>query len=122
MNNRALGKTGEDAAAEYLCSKGYSIAERNYRTRQGECDIIAYDGEVLVFAEVKTRCSDRLGLPCEAVTRKKQRNISQVALVYLQEKGLGETNVRFDVVEIRIDGAGSRIRHITSAFEYLPVD
>jgi putative endonuclease len=120
MNNMALGKAGEDEAAGYLCKKGYIIAARNYRSRIGECDIVAYDGPTLVFAEVKSRTTDRLGLPCEAVTKRKQRNISQMALVYMQDKGIADVNVRFDVVEVRLKGKEYAINHIVNAFEYAP--
>lgn len=120
MDNQALGKAGEDLAARYLTAKGYILAVRNYRSRTGECDIVAYDGPTLVFAEVKSRTSDKLGLPCEAVTKRKQRNISQVALVYIQDKGITDVNVRFDVVEVLCKGKEYAINHIENAFEYLP--
>lgn len=120
MDKRELGIAGENEAAGYLLSIGYTIVERNYRTRLGECDIIAYDGPVLVFTEVKARSSDRLGLPCEAVTKRKQRNISQMALVYLQEKGLDDVNVRFDVMEVRTNGERYTINHIKNAFDFMP--
>ena len=117
MNNVPKGKKGEEEAARYLESMGMTIAERNYRTREGEIDIIAYDGDTLVFVEVKTRESGRFGLPREAVTPRKKRNLSKTALVYMKDRSLFDRPARFDVVEISIIEGGKEINHIKNAFE-----
>ena len=82
MNKRAVGTAYEKLAGEYLRQQGYEILEYNFRCRMGEVDIVAKDGEYLVFVEVKYRSSGRSGSPLEAVDRRKQRIISKVASYY----------------------------------------
>ena len=96
----ALGISGENLACDALARQGYAILARRYRTRVGEIDIVAQDGETLVFVEVKTRTSDRCGPPAEAVTRRKQRRIVTMAKWYLSENGLHGCLCRFDVVTV----------------------
>src|SRR2546428_6795733 len=74
-----LGEEGERAAARFLEARGYRILERNYRTRRGEIDLIAEDGRMLVFVEVKVRLDDRFGGPAAAITRAKQARIARLA-------------------------------------------
>ena len=112
-----LGKSGEDLAAKALQKKGLKIIIRNFRNKFGEIDIIARDRESLVFVEVKTRCSDRFGLPEEAVTAAKQKQIIRVASSYLSQHKLLNVPVRFDVVAITIKGGKPEINHLVSAFE-----
>ena len=100
MNRREVGRAGEDLAVQALTGAGYTILERNYRRRTGEIDIVAREGEVLAFVEVKARSSRRYGSPAEAVGRVKQRRIIQAARLYLAEHGLEEAPCRFDVVEV----------------------
>lgn len=112
------GKAGEDAAANYMIRKGYAILERNYRIRGGEIDIIAKDGDCLVFAEVKTRKSRAYGAAAEYVTRKKQGLIIRAALSYM---GDADREYRFDVIEVyceEIQGEVyiSEINHIENGF------
>lgn len=95
-----LGKSGEDIATNFLKENGYKIFIRNYRTKLGEIDIIAKDKDTFCFIEVKTRHSDRFGLPSQAVSRMKQRQISKAALVFLKENRLLDQRARFDVVSI----------------------
>ena len=83
LNNRELGKLGEYYADKYISQNGYSILERNYRTKQGEIDIIAKDGNYLAFIEVKTRKSTKFGFPREAVDYYKQNKIRSIAQIYL---------------------------------------
>ncbi|MDO9516236.1 MAG: YraN family protein [Syntrophales bacterium] len=116
-NNRGKGTKGEDLAAACLKKEGYRIVERNYRCLYGEVDIIAMDKKDVVFVEVKGRESDSFGSPEEAVGPAKQKKISKVALHYLQEKGLGEHNARFDVVAIRFMPQGSQVQLIRNAFD-----
>lgn len=103
MNNKEIGKTGEDMAARYLQKHGYKILERNFLTRHGEIDIIAQDGDYIVFVEVKRRFSTAFGLPREAVTASKQRTIVFCATYWLGKHRLTGKPARFDVVEILND-------------------
>ena len=95
MNER--GRQGEDCAARFLERKGYRILARNYRTRFGEIDLIAQQGEFLAFVEVKTRTENGWGRPAEAVSAAKQRRILLAAQEYLQLVAC-EWQPRFDVV------------------------
>jgi putative endonuclease len=114
---RALGLSGEEAAAAYLQKKKYRIISRGFRFHRGEIDIIAYDGKVLVFVEVKTRRSTDFGTPEESVTPLKQRQIRKLAEAYLMLNNLGDTACRFDILSLISDGRqGYRIRHIPDAF------
>lgn len=115
--NLYLGRSGEKIASDFLKSNGYKILSKNYRSKLGEIDIIAQDRKVICFIEVKTRASDKFGLPSEAVIGPKQRQISRVALAYLKEKGLFDKKARFDVVSI-IDAQNSpKVTLIKNAFE-----
>ena len=115
MNCRKLGAQYEEKAAAYLEGQGYTILHRNYRCRMGELDLVALDGEVVVFVEVKYRSTNESGLPEEAVDLRKQRQICRVAAWYLTEKGLDiYTPCRFDVVAIE----GEEIRLYRDAFFY----
>lgn len=96
-----LGKSGENLAALELESRGYAIVERRYRTDHGEIDIIARDGETMVFVEVRRRSSGEFGTAAESVTRGKQRQVIRMAVAYLAMHGLFDRcPVRFDVVGI----------------------
>lgn len=88
MNKRKTGQEQEVKAACFLKTQGYQILERNYRCKKGEIDLIAREGQYLVFVEVKYRSTNESGLPEEAVDLRKQRQISRVAAWYLTEKGL----------------------------------
>ncbi|MCS7033630.1 MAG: YraN family protein [Phycisphaerae bacterium] len=112
-----LGPRGENAAARYLRSKGYRILARNFRLNAGEIDIIARDGPTLVFVEVKTRADNRVA-PEEQVDWHKQKQIMQVARVFLSRYGVPRPPARFDVVAvIWPPGCRPQIRHTTSAFQ-----
>lgn len=111
------GKLGEDLATVELWHQGYAILARRYRTRYGEIDIVAQDGDTVVFVEVKARRTDRFGTAAESVTPWKQRRIAAMALDYLAWSGRMESPCRFDVVAI--DGVASdkvTIQHIKAAF------
>jgi putative endonuclease len=113
-----LGLQGEDLATDYFKNKGYKILSRNYRKQTGEIDIIARDGEYLVFIEVKTRTSLLFGQPYEAVTLKKQGQISRVALDYITRNKLHNQAMRFDVVSVLIPVNGKiEINHLPACFE-----
>ena len=113
-----LGLRGEEIAREFLEKSGYRIVTRNYRCKLGEIDIIARDGETLVFIEVKTRTDSAFGSPAAAVTLKKQRQIGKAAQWYLAEQDLFGTPARFDVIAI-VKGKSGRhqVELIADAFE-----
>ena len=114
--SRLLGDRGEREAARFLRKKGLRILIRGYRTAQGEVDLIARDGPLVVFVEVKAR---RQGAPAEAVTPEKQRRLTLAALHFLKRHGLLEHPCRFDVIGI-VWPEGSRrprIEHFPDAFE-----
>lgn len=99
QNNRNIGAEYEERAVAFLRQQGMHILERNFRSRKGEIDIIAKDGEYIVFVEVKYRKSVTKGTPAEAVTFSKQRTICRVADFYRMKHGMGEfTPIRYDVV------------------------
>lgn len=117
MNRRKEGAYYENLVAEYLKTQGYEILEKNYRCRIGEIDLIAKEGETLVFVEVKYRRDDKMGNPKEAVNRKKQKKISMAASYYLmRECGRMDIPCRFDVAAV----LGEQIEVVKNAFEYLP--
>jgi putative endonuclease len=117
-DNRAhTGARGESLAVKALKKKGYKILEKNYRSKLGEIDVIARDGDVLAFVEVKARRTDRFGDPKLAVTPQKQRKISMVALEYLKKTDQIEKGGRFDVVAIRLLPGKPAIEIIKNAFE-----
>ncbi len=113
----AIGQKGEAAAARFLKKEGYEILAQNYRTTLGEIDIVARDGETLVFIEVKTRSGNSYGLPQDAVDLKKQVKITQVALLYLSKENLRPCSCRFDVVAVRKELASYHVELIRNAFE-----
>lgn len=106
VNNKLLGARGEDIAARYLAARGYRIRERNFRCRLGEIDLVAEDGGVLVFVEVKARRSGRFGLPQEAVTPLKQARLRRLAQYYLLTHGGLERPCRFDVLAVTFGPGG----------------
>ncbi len=113
-----LGEAGEDAAAAYLEARGYVIVERNWHIREGELDLIARDGETLCIVEVRAKTRPGLGHPVETVTGPKQRRIVRMAEAYLQQKGLDDVAVRFDVIGlVPVANGPFRITHIKNAFE-----
>ena len=117
-NKRKTGAAYEKLAGKYLEGQGYQILEYNFRCPAGEIDIIARDGEYLVFCEVKYRRDSRKGTPAEAVTRAKQKTISKCALFYMMMKGHDNAPCRFDVVEISGTKGKESVRIIKNAFDY----
>lgn len=111
-----LGKHGESIAIKHLIRNGYRIIERNYRSDLGEIDIIAKDKDTLVFVEVKTRTSYRFGDPKYAITQKKQRKISMVALGYLKVTRQEKVKARFDVVTIAVGEDTPEVEIVRNAF------
>jgi putative endonuclease len=116
---RALGPAGERAAARFLERRGLVILARNLRSRLGEMDLLARDGPMLVFVEVKARrghCGDP---PEAAVDARKRARLARLALGYLAARRLGEPSCRFDVVAVSLDEAGGviAVRHLKHAFD-----
>jgi putative endonuclease len=115
----SLGKRGERSAERYLKRLGYRIVRRGERTSAGEIDLVAVDGRVVVFVEVKTRASHDAGHPAEAVDRHKQQRLTRLALTFLKQHDLLEHAARFDVVAITWPVGARRpvIEHYKNAFE-----
>jgi putative endonuclease len=116
LNNRRSGAWGEELALRYLTRLGYTLVERNYRTRYGELDLVLRRQNTLVFVEVKMRRGVGFGHPLEAVTPRKQAAIRALAERYLSEKEPEFDAVRFDVVGILLGEGSPRVIHIEDAF------
>jgi len=118
------GQRGEDLAAHHLESLGWQIIARNWRpgnALRGEIDIIARDGKILCFVEVKTRSSNQHGAPQESVTRAKQKQISALANAYVSLQKLDDTPCRFDVIEVWLPGNGeAKLALHRNAFDFIP--
>jgi putative endonuclease len=110
------GQSGEDLACGYLERLGMHVLVRNFRCRVGEIDIVALDGDTLVFVEVKERRSDSHGAAVEAVTAEKRRRVVRAARVYAAAHRLTEAPLRFDVVAIDWSAEGPKVRHDRGAF------
>ena len=117
----STGRRGESLALEFLIGLRYAIVEKNYRKQYGEVDIIARDGDTLVFIEVKTRQTTVFGTPFEAVDARKQRQISRIAQEYMQSHRLGDEPARFDVIAVRLerDNQPATIDHMKNAFDFV---
>ena len=100
MTNLSTGNYGETLACKYLEKQGYKILERNYRIRGGEIDIIAMDGEYMVFVEVKTRSSHEFGLPVESITPWKIKHLLKATQFYLLKIDWGNGPYRLDFISI----------------------
>ena len=115
---RSLGQRGEELAVQHLKRAGYTILDRNVRTRYGEVDVVARDGACLVFVEVRTVSTEMMA-PEESVTRTKQRRVAALSRAYLAAHGLADADWRADVIAITVgdhDGP-PRINHIVNAIE-----
>jgi putative endonuclease len=113
----AFGKTGEDLAVEELQRRGYAIVDRRWRTRAGEIDIIARDGETLVFVEVKARDDHEFGDGAESVTMRKRQTIVRLAQHYVQDTRWFDRPCRFDVVTIHLDSGQPVVTLYPNAFD-----
>nr|MBC7244472.1 YraN family protein [Chloroflexota bacterium] len=103
---QTLGQRGEELAMRYLQQLGYVIVERNYRSPEGEIDIIAHDQGRLAFVEVRTRRGTAFGTPEESITFEKQARLATVARQYLQEKGDWDVEWGIDVVAVEFSAGG----------------
>lgn len=118
MTAKEKGALGEQLAAEHYIADHYDLVQMNYRTRQGEIDLVLKRGDLFVFAEVKTRSGGALGLPREWVDGGKQRKLALAAMEYLEKSGKNDPFVRFDVVEVYLtDGGKHAVNRIENAFE-----
>jgi putative endonuclease len=97
---RALGAAGEALAADWYVANGYEVVDRNWRTRDGELDLVVRRGRTVVFCEVKTRSSNAYGSPAEAVTRVKRQRIRHLAARWLAEAPFSAREIRFDVAAV----------------------
>lgn len=118
MDAKAFGQKGEAAAARYYLDRGCRLLAHNYRTRMGELDLVLMEGNTVVIVEVKSRSKTSRGPAAEAVGPAKQRRIILAAQRFLQQSGLSEQPVRFDVAEVTPAAGGGLLVHcIRSAFE-----
>lgn len=118
ISSKELGKLGEETAIKFLKEKGYKILERNYTYGKGELDIIALDGEITVFVEVKSRQNLEMGDPVYGVTPAKVKQIKKVAENYLYDRNIKEIDCRFDVVTVLFRGDMSPvIEHYVNGFD-----
>src|SRR5450759_2824592 len=118
MDSTAIGRRGEDSAAAYLERIGYRIEERNWRCPIGEIDIVAWDEDALVLAEVKTRRTEKAGSAEEAVSPAKQHRLVKLAAAWLSSTTRRPESIRFDVIAIRVIAQDrALLRHYRSAFE-----
>jgi putative endonuclease len=117
LARQALGKAGESLACAELERRGYVVLERRYRRRGGEIDIIARDGNVVVFVEVKAREGRHFGEASEAVTARKRRRLTRLALDYLARHRLTARACRFDVVSIHVENEIPAVEVFQNAFD-----
>jgi putative endonuclease len=117
-DNLSVGERGESIAEAYLRGRGFAILEKNYRCKTGEVDIVARDGDTIVFVEVKARRNLAYGPPQLAVTPFKQRQISRTALTWLAHHKKPNAIARFDVIAILVpDHEVPQVEHIRNAFD-----
>ncbi|MFC0508531.1 YraN family protein [Micromonospora costi] len=115
--NQAVGAYGERCAVRHLIETGLRPVARNWRCATGEIDVIAWDGPVLAFCEVKTRRGGEFGSPAEAVVPAKARRLRVLAARWLAETGTTAEEIRFDVLSVRLPAAGpARVEHLKGAF------
>ncbi|BCJ57934.1 YraN family protein [Micromonospora endophytica] len=115
--NQAVGGYGERCAVRHLIEAGLRPVARNWRSATGEIDIIAWDGPVLAFCEVKTRRTAGFGTPAEAVVRRKAHRLRRLAAEWLTATGTSADEVRFDIVSVLLPRRGrAEIEHVRGAF------
>ncbi|MFI5957230.1 YraN family protein [Cryptosporangium sp. NPDC051539] len=114
---QAVGAYGERVAVRHLQQAGLTVLDRNWRCSDGELDIVAREGDALVFCEVKTRRSGRYGVPAEAVVAAKVVRLRRLAAQWIRASGLHPGTVRFDVVSVRPQRSGAaHVEHLRGAF------
>ncbi|MGA2052418.1 MAG: YraN family protein [Opitutales bacterium] len=109
----ARGRLGESAAAEFLRARGWTVVARNWRAGRDELDVVARDGEVLVFCEVRTRAARALVPGYFSVTARKKRAVARAARAYLRGLAMPPAHFRFDILEVRVsdDGVSDVLHH-----------
>ncbi len=112
----ALGRRGERAAEKHLRRNGYRIVARNFRAAGAEIDLVAIDGDTLVFVEVKTRRSRAAGAPEEAVDERKQKRMRRAAEVFARRYRADEIEMRFDIIAVDASGKRLEIELLRNAF------
>jgi len=112
-----LGRLGEELALKKIQNMGYKCLVRNYRCALGELDLVARDGDTLVFVEIKTRRGKSLGYAKEAVSNRKKRQLSKVALHYMKDHHCADAKSRFDVVAVSLAGNRREIEVVRNAFD-----
>ena len=122
MRRRQIGEWGEAVALRHLESKGYHIRVQNWRTPEGEVDIVAQEGDTIVFVEVKARTTRDFGWPEESITATKRRRLQRAAWAYLQAHEMLDAMWRIDVIAIdrSSSGAVERLEHYVSAVDGEP--
>ncbi|KJR40388.1 endonuclease [Candidatus Magnetoovum chiemensis] len=116
MNNNLIGKYGELLARRYIRKIGYKIVSKNFKTQDGEIDLIAKDNNTYVFIEVKTKKNAAFAKPFENVNMKKRQRLIKTALMYLKE--LAQTpSCRFDIISITLNNSAANIEHLKDVFE-----
>jgi putative endonuclease len=117
---KRLGDAGEEVAADHLIRSGFRILERNYRTRWGELDLVAFDGTTIAFVEVKSRIAAAGRTPFESVHSRKQQQVRRMASSWLSERRPRPYAkvLRFDAIAVTFDGAGrlASLEHLEAAF------
>lgn len=121
MNTRRIGLEAETAVAEYVQGDGFVLEARNYMTPYGEADIIARDGDIFVFIEVKARKSTKYGKPAEAVTRHKRLRYLRIAQYYFMSRAINDFKVRFDVAEVYDKNGKNSVNYIKDAFDFTDI-
>ena len=116
---RETGRRGEDVAAAFVAGLGWRVVVRNFRCRAGEIDVVAMDGDTVVFVEVRARAGRGFGTPLESVDRRKQAQVGRVARHFLSARGWHERAARFDVVGIRLDVDPPAVEHVRGAFDLI---
>jgi putative endonuclease len=116
MNRRKqIGRQGEEIAAKYLTDKGYKILQRNWCCSTGELDIVAENGDTLIFVEVRTRRGERFGTAEESITSLKQARLVELAQTYLQEVVPLHQSWRIDVIAVQLGHGLPQVNHIENA-------
>lgn len=114
-----LGRRGEAAAEAFLARRGMTILDRRWRRPTGELDLVAQEGDLVVFVEVKTRSGRAWGRPAEAVGRLKRARLARTAVAYLRSRGWDDRACRFDVVEVEVSPDGHLVaEHLPGAFDF----
>lgn len=102
-DNKSIGNYGEDLIYDYYKNHSYKILDKNYRTSNGEVDLITYKNGIIIFVEIKTRFNNNFGFPCESVGISKQRIIKNISRYYIHNHHLYNYNVRYDVAEVYLN-------------------